>query len=677
MGIIAQVSRLQSLDYLCLLPFPSFVNTTMTGQDGWLLKWVGSGNRRVICKTADATYCPVFVLTAKKVLLGVVLLGMAIGWLPGVNAWSLEIDSTLDEEIRFQPQPQVKRFAKRLKPLWIEALKRPEIELKRQAALAIVRAHRDGMHDLQDAIEVLTEILRDESLHPTIELAVVQALIELDVQEAAPHLFDCVHTTKLELTGLIEPAMARWDYKPIRAIWHKRLAQQQTPRPLLVLAIDGLATVGDLTAVDALKNVALDERTPPDLRLKAARATGRLQQEGLEEDVQSLIDDTTSVPIIDRLVAVLLLRHHEGSDAQQRLLALAVDPEGAVGALALERLREIDPSLVKNINDELVASSDTNVSRVAAQCLMGQATVDAVALLGVLLDDPIPDIRLFAGDALAHLFDVQELRDPIRSAAVQMLSSDRPRGLEQAALVVGQIDHEPAADRLVELLTHSEPKVSTTAAWALRRLVVPKTGAPIFDYVRRQTLETRKLDDELWTTWNQDPPPEVNFVELKTIYGVIEHLLQALAALKYKEAEPILPRFLPAPKIRNLGDPPPVAVEFQLRTRATAVGTLGHLYEGEPDNEFKDEFLAILSQRRPLGDPSEIRAAAAAALARMKAMDVIPVLQSNRGELPPHDMVGAACCRALQKLAGEPFPPAIPKEFHLLNWFLEPLPEND
>ena len=642
----------------------------MTWQCDWLNKRPRSDNRGARSEATDFSIFSATTLPAMAILLWI-----ALGGIPRDAAWSLEVDSTLDEDIRFQPQPEVKQFSEKLKPLWVEALKHPEIELKRQAAYAIARAHREGMQGLQETAEVLLNVLRDESVHPIIELAVVQALIELDARESAPLLMDCVHSSNLELTAIIEPVLAQWDHKPMRAVWHKRLASKRTPRPLLVLAIEGLATAGDVTAAEALKKMAIDVKTPPDLRLKTARATGRLQQESLEKTVQSLLGDGTSTSVLDRLVAVLLLRHHSGTVTQERLLSLAVDPEGAVGALALERLKELDTSLVTDINDRLAASPDARVRKLVAECLLGQATVDSVALLGVLLDDPIPEIRIFAGDALAQLFNDARLRDSVRKTAVHMLDSDRPLGLEQAALVVGQIDHEPAWNRLLELLTHAEPKVNIAAAWALRRVEVLETGTPMFDFVQRQTVETRTLDDKLWETWNQLPPPVIDFEGLRALYTVMEHLTQALASLRYKEADLFLRRYLPTPPLRNLGDPPAVAAEFQTRLRATVIGTLGHLYEDEPPpKELKDRVLGILSGAP---DPPSVRAAAAIALARMKAVDAIPVLRSQRGDLPPHKMVGAACCRALERLVGEPFPPAILRHTYRVGWFLESFNEED
>ena len=621
--------------------------------------------------------------TVSRLLIGrlmrvtLILLLLATLGLPTDPVWSLEVDTMLDHELRFEPQPRVNRFFPELRTLWIEAMKRPEAELKRQAAMAIIRAHRDGMTGLQDTVPLLVELLQEDPLHPVVELSVVQALIELDARETAALLMERA-SQNVDLPPIVEPVLARWDHKPMRARWKKRIADDVTSGPMFILAIESLETVGELTAAGQLEKWALDPKTPADQRLKAARATGRLQRQGLEAPARTLIGDESSTSLVDRLVAALLLRHHSGSVASELLLSLAVDREGAVGTLALERLKELDPALVTDINEQLVASPDASVRRLTAECLFGQATPDSVALLGNLLDDPIPSNRILAGDLLARMDENEELSNAVRQAAVRMLASDRRRGLEQAALVVGQIDHEPAADRLIELLAHAEPKVSVSAAWALRRLAVPETGPDILENVRRFTEETQKLDDELWTTWSQDPPPSVDFAGLNTVYDRTEHLLDALAVLGVAEADPLLRGYLPRPKPRQLGDPPAVAAAYQDRLRATAVITLSYIHQRQPVKEITQAFLARMEDS-PAGETSDsarVRGAAAAGLARLKAVDAIPVLRRYRGALAAHEVVGAACGRALHELSGDPLPPTVPAEFYRTGWFLEPLKVN-
>src|SRR5207249_658205 len=105
----------------------------------------------------------------------------------------------------------------------------------------------------------------------SVRLAVAHALVTLDARAAAPSLWRHAQNGGSDLRELVEPALARWDYRPVRAVWLQRLRESATSQRSLILAIQGLAVVREEQAADRLRELALDERGAAAIRLEAAR----------------------------------------------------------------------------------------------------------------------------------------------------------------------------------------------------------------------------------------------------------------------------------------------------------------------------------------------------------------------------------------------------------------------
>ena len=85
------------------------------------------------------------------------------------------------------PAP-VKVFSRGLKPLWMQALARPDADMQRMAAEAIGRAHEAGFPDMHDTIPALTAVLAAPAARPAARLAAARALVLLEAKGAAPQM---------------------------------------------------------------------------------------------------------------------------------------------------------------------------------------------------------------------------------------------------------------------------------------------------------------------------------------------------------------------------------------------------------------------------------------------------------------------------------------------------------
>jgi HEAT repeat protein len=549
--------------------------------------------------------------------------------------------------------PTIEVFPDKALALWLKALARPEADLKRQAADAVSLARRRGVarEKLTPAIAPLEATLDMPDQHPTVHLAVAGALIALDARDSAKRLFRLAASSRGDLRNLVEPALARWDYRPARAAWLARLGKPAARREL-VLAIRGLAAVGEQAAFGPLRDLVLSAKTDGPVRLEAARALAALRDKGMEKDAKALMADASPRGLVARLAAAALLRRHDGDEAVALLQSLLRDPEPAVAGLALTRLIEIDARHALGALDHLLASADPGLRGGAVTVLRRQPTKRHVHLLADRLDDVHPDVRVLARRALGELAARQDLRSTVISEGERMLSGRSWRALEQSAVLLAQLDHKPAAGRLLELLPAERPEVFVTAAWGLRKLAVASTLAPV----------TRHVAEELARHLGGKGRPGREGVPGHFLDHQVAQLNQLLGRQKHAAAGGVLRRFIGA-KARGID-----------QSRAAAIWALGLIHEGNaaagPVAELRERLDDTLSIPPEDG---RVRQMAAVTLGRMKAKET---LRSLRKHYPSRrkssDPVSNACGWAIERITGETMLPAETIRIVQRGWFLVP-----
>jgi HEAT repeat protein len=251
-------------------------------------------------------------------------------------------------------------------------------------------------------------------------------------------------------------------------------------------------------------------------------------------------------------------------------------------------------------------------------------------------------------EALFELSRDPKLEPAVRQATTEMLRSQRWRGLEQASLLAGALDHEAEADRLIELLDFPRPEVMVAAAWALRRLAVPATLGPMFDKVRRASESIHGAARD------KDPSP----IELLVLDRQTSQLIQAFGQMRYAAPEALLRTFVPKGGAGLGGE-----------SRAAAIWTLGLLHEGQPEPELVERLRNRVADVENIDDPEDerVRNMAAVSLGRMKAVIALPDLRLY------YQMGHSHCGWAVEHITGETLPPVPPVEARQTGWFLEPM----
>ncbi len=548
----------------------------------------------------------------------------------------------MDSEPALKIPDPVKDFSPALKSLWLAALGRPEADMQRLAAETIARGHEYGVPDLTEAVPRLQTLLVAEKTHPATRFAAARALILLESRESSDKMFEVSQTYGADLRQLIEPTLAKWSFPPAIGVWIDRLSNPEVRPRDLILALRGLGEVRESSVTSTLLAIVHDETRGIDLRLEAAAAAGRCAAFGLEPDAAQLAHSKTKRQSINPICACRLLGRHDSEAARKLLTELAIHQESVVAASALHRLLEIDSSLVLPLAESAMNHNDPHIRRAGASAYLQNPAAERIETLARLLADPHPGVRKEICDGFYGLSNQSSLVGAIRTSAMDVLSQESWQGQEQAALIIGALQHQPAASRLAELLESPRAEVGISAAWALRKIATPESIPAIIDKARRQTDRRKQVSEP-------------------SLDAQVAHLCEALGVLKADDAESLLVRYIPKDPL--MGE----------SSRCAAISSLGLIKEGKRDAEFED---ALVNRIRDFSDVDpeldSVKEKCAVTLARMKAVDTASELKGIVVSYQLPIRLGVALRWAVKDLTGEDLPPVEPARMPPGNWFLEP-----
>lgn len=571
----------------------------------------------------------------------------AIGLLAALstsNAMGDEIQPyfLMDREPGDVLEPEPSRLHPKLLGMWKQALAHSESEMKRQAAEAILRAHQLGHQEMQTAIPDLTRVLTADKVHPAARHAAAHALIGLDSRDSASQLFDVSQTQGQDLRQLIEPVLARWGFEAIRPVWRQRIASVQTPRRDLRLAIDGVQQQRDAAVLSSLLDLAMTAERPIDLRLAAARAAGQIAEQKLEPQAQELLGRGAK-STTDRLCAAALISRHRSEPAITLLQKLGTDPEPAVAGAALRSLFAADPDLVLPLLQATLANADSNIRRVGIQTGVARPTPERIQMLAPLLNDPHPELRGMIRDDFATLSKDAAFDATIRQSAIAVLAGNDWRGQEQAALLLGALDEETVAPRLLELLAAERPEVTVAAAWSLKTMEIPATAQPVLEFAQRRTSSTVPV------TAASDHQ--------------VAHLFELLGRLKFSEAIPVMSIYIPKTD------------KFGIHSRSAAIWGLGLIHEGQTNEPLAKQLIdRVLDTMSIPPEDFHVRRASVLSLGRLRAKNQLPVLKQLIGDQVDRDLMELTMRWSVLQISGEVLPIGPPVVADQTGWFLEPLP---
>ena len=342
-------------------------------------------------------------------------------------------DFLMDSNPKLNVPDPVKYFSPELKSLWLAALERPETDMQRLAAETIARGHQYGVPDLEEAVSRLEAVLQADKSQPATRFAATRALIVLESRNSSEALFRFSQKYEADLRQLIEPALANWNFAPAISMWKERLGKSETRSRDLILALRGLAQVRERSSTSEILAIVHDESRSADVRLEAAAAAGQCSDSGLEPDAGRLAHGKQKLQSIHSICACRLLARHDSEAARTLLIELSSHQSSTVAASALNRLLEIDSTLVLPLAETAMNHADPYVRRAGASAYLQHPTPERIASLSRLLADPHPGVRREICDNLFRLSDRTTLIEAIRASINDLLSQEAWQGQEQAA----------------------------------------------------------------------------------------------------------------------------------------------------------------------------------------------------------------------------------------------------
>jgi HEAT repeat protein len=230
---------------------------------------------------------------------------------------------------------------------------------------------------------------------------------------------------------------------------------------------------------------------------------------------------------------------------------------------------------------------------------------------------------------------------------MDVLSQESWRGQEQAALLLGSLDHEPSSGRLLQLLNSERPEVMIASAWALRVLAMPELLPNMLAHAEKQTT-LRQMDS------------------IPGLDQQVAHLFEAFGLMHYMPADSLLRQYIPN-RLAMGND-----------SRGAAVWALGHLHAGAPDEDLAS---LLVARMNAVGEiPPEmviVFRMSAVTLGRMQTESQLPALRQRLEDTYAYDPVAHAVRWSIHEITGEEIPVLGPVVVQSAGWFLEPIQRDD
>jgi len=282
--------------------------------------------------------------------------------------------------------------------------------------------------------------------------------------------------------------------------------------------------------------------------------------------------------------------------------------------------------------------------------------------LTVLLDDPNTELRNDVRRKLLALAKHESLDAMVRSEGMKSLENGTWRGIEQAALLLGELDHEPAADPMVKhMTTHPRHEARLAAIVGLRWIAVERTFAPMLEWARKLVDKPTHVDSLLPTDDEGESPggPTGHFA------GNMEltHLLQTFGVHQYEPARSV------ARQMVGRND------KYSGEARAAGMWALSRYYEDQPDQQLATQLVTRLNDAYGMNPELEIaRRFAALAVGSMRAKGFEETITNHMVTYTgSQSRIQQTCHWALERITGDSYDPVAPRERDAVGWFMEPI----
>lgn len=500
---------------------------------------------------------------------------------------------------------------------WVYVAPKPAIELEpsrfsaaeRQFRLmesqkAIRNAGDPKLTGRESSLQTILTQLKTIDEDEVVQRSLVTAAIKLADESYASELWERLHNDNSSRM-LIEPALVRWKSPVALDVWRARLSDLDVSNAELIVAIEGIGTVGGEQDLAALESLLRSDRTSPPMKIVVARAMGSLATrnlEGLAEQVNATRVDQHS------LIVAELLARHSSERARQLIAEVLKSDNPAARCVAYQAIARNDVTWAHELAPEMLSQSENQLRQQSVEVLSRFEDADSLRTQSMALGDRNLAICNLVRESLTKKAQIAELKPIVDEAIAFHLQSDSPRAVVQAILLSVALNERERCPLFVKLLDHSVVDTSMTAAWALQALVdSPELLDLIFQHTEPITQRLQKGEEVLRHEIYQQA-----------------YLFEALGRNGYRPALDSLKLYIPKDGQR-MGDV----------SRASAIWAIGKINADSHDAELAKQLAGrMLDQSTEIPESPLVQFASAVALGWIKAPASIGELQRVTDALP-------------------------------------------
>lgn len=382
----------------------------------------------------------------------------------------------------------------------------------------------------------------------------------------------------------VESKLVEWESPVAVARWRERI-QQTTPNfSELLVALEGLAVVGESSDRDALEKLMFAEGTLAPVKLVCSRAIGAVVPDGLESVAARLYDAGDRQ---DQVLAANLIKTHTSPEAIQLQERMLSEGSPLAQSIAYKAICDRDPVRGRELAFELVKHPESNLRTTVVDVLNQSDDLRAMKVQALLLGDPNLNIREKVRSNLEQKAKLPALAPTVNNVISHYLRGEEWEGIEQAIKLTVDLQKHERQGQIVQFLSHPKPEINIRAAWALQMLkLTPETLDAVLKECDKITQVLKK----------QGVPIEQ---EVK-----LGFMFEAIGVHKYQKANDMLLLYIPKDKM------PPTA-------RAAAIYALGYLWEGRENKDLGGQLASRMLDNGLNPEEDCVRYVSAVALGRM------------------------------------------------------------
>ncbi len=503
----------------------------------------------------------------------------------------------------------------------VNSLNSAQVQERVQVAQMICREYKNSNFKQKElAIELLVARLKGNAEAIQTKRAMISATALLDDGKNAAILWQAAQGDALS-QSTVEKALSKWKSPVAIESWRKRIADPIAKAADVALAIEGLASVGGREDTEPLQALLKGNATSAVNRHLSAIALGKLNSDGLNDLAQQVLDSDMDER---HLLAASLLANHRGDRTVAQLRTIFNDGSSVAQFASAQCLVANFPEAAREYAPQMTTHADSTIRILALELLEPHFDKASLRLQANLLADRNVKIRRRAGAQLVRGASSGQ-RALAEDFIAEQLDAEPWQGIEQAIIMMVDLQDRTRCAKLVEMLEHPRSEVNIHAGWALMELAQePRILASIEPHVERATAALVNSDSF---------PPTFGTTTVRLSY-----VFEAFGRNKYEPAQKLLMNYVP----KN-------GFKLGVVSRASATWALGQINKGKDNQSLRQALCERIADLAPFSPEDElVRFTCILSLGEMGFADSLPTLKKFNEGKPT--LIGYACEWSIEQI---------------------------